>query len=867
MQKILRALVGAFACAALLLSATTGVAAAARNPVRGAAARQRALAHMLKSGSVPSASTTTTQHVADNLEAQESGAYDYERTAPAQFVSGDALVSANEQASGLGEQGPAWQQFTTQPYNAQPAGYNDPLESNAGAGFGLVGGRVTTLAQTPDGAWFAGTADGGVWRSRNRGQTWTPVFDSMPSLSIGALAVDPVDGSLWVGTGEANLSSDSYAGTGVYRSTNDGASWHRVGDTGDGNNPIASDTVFRIVLDRTGDAFAATDNGLFRMAAGSNTWTEVLDPAGSNDNPPYDQQVTSVAIVPGTNDQQVIAAIGWHGPTNIGNNGFYQSTDGGHTFSKVAPTGDINAADIGRTTFAYSADGSKLYAVIQSPSMMAAGDISNLLGVFVANGSGGTPASVGGPWTKIADATKLSNSGSANAYGPDSVGAQAWYNQDLAIDPSNPNHVYVGLEELFETTDGGNTWNTASQYWNYGLACSSTAAGCPNTTHPDQHALMITDGMVVEGNDGGVYRRPLTDDQQYGDWTDLNSTLSDWQFYDARAGVLGRSSGGVGVWGGLQDNGTAFDATGASQMIEPAGGDGFDVIVPHTNAGSDMVGEYAYGLMYATTDGGHTFDSYITPMCTGQEEAGETGAPFPGCDPDSRFLTPMAPDQNNDNTWVAGGEDVWITRAGWNTTCTASLCSWQKLYDTGTGNVTTAISSADNGKIIYDGWVTDGNPASDFNRGIATNYGGTWHEVNVANLPGRYIAGITVDPNDPARAWAVFNGYSRRWIPGGGVGHVFETENGGRTWTDISGNLPDIASDALVEVNGELALATDSGAYTARAEQGRSTRWFRLGTGLPNASLNDITAGPNNYLYVATHGRGIWRIPFGHRRS
>jgi sugar lactone lactonase YvrE len=863
MQRIVSRLTGAVVCVGLL--ALVGAAgASARNPVRGAGARERTLHSMLASGAVQSQDdTSSTNHIPDNDEADESGDYDFERTAPAQFVSGQALISAQQQAQGLGEIGPDWQQFTTQPYNAEPAGYDDPLESNAGAGFGIVGGRVTALITAPDGSWFAGTADGGVWRSRNQGQTWTPVFDSMPSLSIGALTVDPVDGSIWVGTGEANLSSDSYAGTGIYRSTNDGRSWQRIGDNSNGTDPIVSTTVFRIIFDQAGDALAATDNGLFRLAAHSNAWTPVLEPAGANDNPPYDQQVTSVAFVPGTRDRQVIAAIGWHGPGNTENNGFYQSNNGGLSFSKVTITGAINASDVGRTTFAYSADGTKLYAIVQSVSELAAGDETSLLGIFVSTGS---PASVAGPWVLIGDEDKLAASGSAlpvgSGYG---VGIQAWYNQDLAVDPNNPNHVYAGLEEVFESSDGGNTWNTASPYWNYGLACNNTAAGCPNTTHPDQHAMMISDGKIVIGNDGGVYSRPLSDNQQYGGWADLNSTLSDWQYYDARAGLLGSWGNGVGVWGGLQDNGTSFDFTGARQMIEPAGGDGFDVIVPPTNAATTMVGEYAYGLMYSTTDGGHTFDSYITPMCIGQEESLMPGAPLPGCDPNSRFQTPMAADQNNGNTWVAGGEDVWITKAGWNTTCTTSSCSWQNLFDTGAGNVTTAITSADNGRIIYDGWVTNGNPGPTFNRGIATNYGGTWHQLDVSSLPDRYIAGITVDPRDPARAWVVFNGYSRRWIPGGGVGHVFETENGGQSWTDISGNLPDIASDALVQLDGRLALATDSGAYTAWAGQGSHTRWSRLGTGLPNASLNNITVGPQGYLYAATHGRGVWRIPFGNR--
>ena len=79
---------------------------------------------------------------------------------------------------------------------------------------------------------------------------------------------------------------------------------------------------------------------------------------------------------------------------------------------------------------------------------------------------------------------------------------------------------------------------------------------------------------------------------------------------------------------------------------------------------------------------------------------------------------------------------------------------------------------------------------------------------------------------------------------------------------DISGNLPDIASDALVISRGRLALATDQGVFTAIAGKGGSTRWSRLGFGLPNAAVDDLTAGPDGYVYAATHGRGVWRIRF-----
>src|SRR5579863_5543326 len=379
------ALIGSVALG--LIFTVNGTAVAGQGP-HGAGARQQALvAHMKAQGN-----TTSPTHTPNDGDlAGEFAQYDFERTAPSGTITGDPLTSAQQAAQALPETGGAWQQFTDVPYNAQPSNYTDPFWGNEGAGFSLVGGRVTALVTTADGTWFAGAADGGVWKSPDQGKTWTPVFDSMPTLSIGALAVDPVDGSLWVGTGEANVSQDSYAGTGVYRSADDGASFQRVGDDSSGNNPLVSHTVFRIAFDASGNAYAATDNGLFRYSASTGSWTEVLDPVGATDSPPYDQQVTDVAVVPGSNGADVIAAIGWHGPGNTKNNGFYESTDHGSSFSKVSPNGQINANDIGRTTFAYSADGSKLYAIVQSPSMLAAGKESVLQGIFVSSGTSGAP--------------------------------------------------------------------------------------------------------------------------------------------------------------------------------------------------------------------------------------------------------------------------------------------------------------------------------------------------------------------------------------------------------------------------------------------------------------------------------------------
>ena len=841
------ALVGSVAAVAVL--SLTGVGSAGAGGVHGAGSRQQSFSNYAKThGGQPTAT-----HTGDDEDlADQQAQYDFERTAPATTVSGQALVAAAQQAASMPQTGGSWQEFTNKPYNAQPSNYTDPFWGNEGAGFSIVGGRTTALATTADGTWFAGTAAGGVWRSSDEGQHWTPVFDSEPTLSIGALAVNPADGSLWVGTGEANTSQDSYAGTGVYRTTDDGTTWQRVGDDSSGNNPLVSHTVFRIAFDSAGDTYAATNNGLFRLAAGAASWTEVLAPAGATDDPPYDQQVTDVAIQPGSGGSVVIAAIGWHGPGNTQFNGFYQSTNGGLSFSQVTPTGQINAGDIGRTTFAYSADGSKLYAIVQSPAAQGAGAASVLQGIFSASGS---PASLTGPWTRIANAAKLQGSGSAApTFGR--PGVQTWYNQDLAVDPTDPSHIYAGLEEVYESTDGGNTWITASPYWNFNFACDATGT-CPNVTHPDQHAMMITDNKIVIGNDGGVYSRPLSDIKEDGNWTDLNATLRDLQYYDARAGKNGSTTS---VWGGMQDNGSSLLTAGNSQMVEPAGGDGFDVIVNPQNA-NQLVGEYVDGTMYTSTDGGHSFADFISPTCEAQAITGLTLRP--GCDTGARFVTPIVPDQQNKNVWLLGGQFVWVTSDGWNTACTDTACSWTPVFNTGAGNAVTALSSAGGGSIVYAAWVGGGgNPGPAFATGIATNYGGTWHQLSMAGLPNRYVSGVTVDPTNPAHAYAVFGGFSRRWVPGGGVGHVFETMNGGQSWTDVSGNLPDIPGDALVLSHGRLALGTDQGVFTAAEGQGTGTTWSRLGAGLPNVVINDLTAGPGGFIYAATHGRGVWRIAF-----
>ncbi|HWE14698.1 MAG TPA: hypothetical protein VG365_14345 [Solirubrobacteraceae bacterium] len=180
------------ATAAALALGSAGAASAARPLHHGIQRNQRALRRQLALLAYAKSprrgkSAGGSHSPGDNDLADQMAQYDYERTAPAAAVSGQALISADQQAGGLQSLGGPWQDVTNRSYNGQPSNYTDPFWSNVGAGFSLVGGRTTALAQTPDGAWFAGTADGGVWRSTDQGRSWSPVFDSMPSLSSPAV--------------------------------------------------------------------------------------------------------------------------------------------------------------------------------------------------------------------------------------------------------------------------------------------------------------------------------------------------------------------------------------------------------------------------------------------------------------------------------------------------------------------------------------------------------------------------------------------------------------------------------------------------------------------------------------------------------
>ena len=458
----------------------------------------------------------------------------------------------------------------------------------------------------------------------------------------------------------------------------------------------------------------------------------------------------------------LLAAFGWVDGADY--NGWYQRSASG-TWTRFKPQGAVKDIQIGKTTFEYSADGSTLYALVQTPIIKGSEFYySELQGVYVSNSGSFT-----GPWTKIADSNKLANSGSAlkaqvphvglyfTGYQP---GVQAWYNQFLGVDPKNPKHVFLGLEEVYESFNGGATWRTTGPYWNFLFPCWTPSTtdpqnGCPNTTHSDQHDIAF--GSVggqptaFVSNDGGVYSWPLNGkvnkDGHGLDWKSLSQdgSLRILQYYAVDAGkqnpaktgfepAADRNKGGLIVSGGLQDNGGSILFEGESTMGSNFGGDGGDVLVD-PNDGCNIVQEYTNLAMRVTNKCAAPTDALA--CCDPAKALTRSIAP-----PDrtgARFTAPFAADAKDITSWIAGAQKIWHNSKGF---AIASGSDWTMDFDLGAGNSSTAVAA--DGGVGLVGFCGGGCNPQGFTRGVAVGElgkPGTWKKTGRRRWPTTNVVG------------------------------------------------------------------------------------------------------------------------------
>jgi hypothetical protein len=834
------------------------------------------------------------------------------RIAPYGSVAPGQLSASLGEFRTLASNGSSWSEVTNLPYDADDPAYRDPNFSNSSGGAGYVAGRVTGLA-AGGGYLFAGGANGGVFRKALGNVAdpaddgpWQAISDAILSLSTGDLEWH--DNALWYATGEANTGGTSYVGSGMYRNPRAATASVATAQFTDadrlGGKELESRGINKVRFDDVHHwAYAATTRGLWRypLSAGNapvagQTWSNVLMPNPADDaviTRPYNNMVNDVAI---DDTGGVLANAAWR--SGAAYNGFYYSATGAAgTYAQINPQGALGVNDVGNTEFAWGTDaaGHKtvLYAVVESPHKLNSSPQTVLNGVF--RSSSGTLA---GPWNRIADSAKFQSSGSALSGGNGvnyRPGVQAWYNNFILTEPGHPDHVWVGLEEVYETTNGGSGWSTPGPYWNFGLKCWSIKDAdnaCSQTTHSDQHSIVTYGGRVYVGNDGGVKSRPVNGAADKAghatDWANHSQGLGDLQYYSVGIGA-DPERGGYAVSGGLQDNGGSLlrgdrkDNAGNTEMVSPFGGDGGDIVVDPRN-GCHILDEYVYLELWMTTNCGQTDGSHNAII--------DVGVP----DANPRFTAPFRPVRGSENTgdhagerWVAGGNAVWTHDLAFSITQAQaqSLANhgWTKRTTLGTGGrmvvgldaVADPAARRDATKdVVVAAWCGESNcNSAGFARGVTTNFGGSWHELDMTGLPSRFPNAVRIDSvsGDTATVHLVFNGYNRRFIEGPGAqqDHVWKgvlTASGGVTWTNESAGTPDVPATDVVRVGDKLVVGTDYGVLVGILDAaGDVTGWKRIGGAsgtagaLPLTTVFDLTVGVDGNLYAATHGRGIWRTP------
>ncbi|HTW62141.1 MAG TPA: hypothetical protein VMD55_10080, partial [Terracidiphilus sp.] len=369
----------------------------------------------------------------------------------------------------------------------------------------ISGGRVTAVAGVPgqSGIYYAGAADGGIFRTQDGGATWKALFQYESVASIGALAVDPVNPQIvWAGTGEANVRNDVSYGDGIYKSTDGGAHWRRMGLE-------HSFQISRIVIDphHPSTVLAATmgspyadseDRGVYRTTDGGATWQKVLYAGPS-------VGISDLAMNP--EDPQILFAAAYRfrrTPWSYSDGGpedaIYRSLDQGATWQRLSGHG-LPEKPVARIGLAIApSEPNVVYAVMGSDE-----------GVLWRSDDSGDH------WTLASKDQE--------------VDSRPFYFSHIAVDPKNPDHVFALSNLLMESTDGGHTF-----------------APIAKQIHVDHHAIWIDpsgSGRILEGNDGGI---ALSRDNG-GHWTFVDN-VAIGQFYHVSA----TGSPWTLICGGLQDN-------------------------------------------------------------------------------------------------------------------------------------------------------------------------------------------------------------------------------------------------------------------------------------------------------------------------
>lgn len=685
-----------------------------------------------------------------------------------------------------------------------PYGNPNPFQDDAGIwswnwlGPGNIGGRILSILFTDDNTLWVGSAGGGIWKSTNQGASWFPVQDFMASLKVTSIQADAANsGIMYASTGEQSYLNGFYGsttgGAGLFRSTDFGYTWQQFAFS---NFPFtrvwAHPTQNNVVFCACAGISGA--DGIWKSTDAGVSWDRVL----TVDNP-CDIKIDTRAwnnVVACTTDGKV----------------FFSNSGGavGTWSNQATGTGGKLPSDARRVEVAF-------------------GDHESIYVSMNRNG--------GEVWrsTDQAGTWQLRNTGLNYLIGANNQGN---YDNSIWVSLDDQDLVVVGGIDLYRSVNGGSNFLKITD-WNTSLIGVSS--------HADQHFIAAPPNYgqgfppnhnLYVANDGGIQRifeiytqTPATP------VTNLNNNLGITQFYAGSASP----NGGL-VLAGAQDNDTLrWNGGSTGQWAQVKSGDGGFVAVDYGNL-NVMYCEYVNLHIYKSTNGGLTYLNAITGL-TDADNGSVTN-----------FIAPFVMDPNSSAILIAGGTTIWRT--------TNSAGSWSSIRPPVSGfsnPICSAIAIAKgNSNVIWVGYAN----------GLVsktTNGGSSWVNVSVGSaIPGSFVTSIAINPQNSNEVFVSVGGFQTNTL--------WFTADGGSTWTQRRGTSPtwipavQINSVTFHPNNPDwVYVGTDLGVL---ASEDRGLTWNRTplfggagnNDGPVNVEVDQVFFDGGETLYAATHGRGMWRV-------
>lgn len=652
-----------------------------------------------------------------------------------------------------------------------------------------IGGRTLDIAIDPydHNIIYAASASGGLWKNTYGGMrenAWSRVDLGYPGLAISAVEIDPVNNdTIYVGTGEIYGNTESYPGIsnrvtrgmygiGILRSVDGGITWSKSLDWS------FSDMrgVQRIKIDPAdhNTVWAATTEGIYKSINAGETWDQML----------VVPMVSDLIIFP---DSANVILAGCGGMWSTGH-GIYRSSDGGVSWDKKSILNGPTTFG-GKVRLDYSrSDPNIVYASIGNSD----GENNGSTWLCKSTDHGNT-------WESI-NTTNYSN-------------YQGWYSHYVGVHPVNPDKLFLGGIDLYQSENGGTTMNVSQ-----GQVYDQFH---PDWLHSDHHDIefypgdpdiiyMAHDGGVHRSNDGGVT------------FFSCNWGYQTSQFYN---GFSCSDSDSLFALGGLQDNYTCiYDGTPYWRRV--IGGDGSCTAMSQVD-NNVIFASWQYLNVLKSTDKGYHFNYDVTP------------SPVVGS---INFIAPYLLSSIDDNTMYAGATYVYKSLN--------KGSSWEQMV-LPSGSGFNPVIAMDISKQEVTKLYIATIPGDVRAKVYYTNPRGSFIDIT-GDLPDRHPTDIAVDPNNDAIAYITFGGF--------GTSHLFRTEDSGTTWTSIGEGLPDLPGWSVIvdPFNSDhIYFGNDFGVYFSN-DLGNTWELFTEGLGDGVVAMDLKISMSDRKIKLATHGNGAY---------